>query len=134
MYSYLFLLSALHPAVAQLNQAAQAAGLKFFGTAVDNGALSNGAYMAIARDTAEFGSITPANGQKWANTEGSRGGFNFGMGDAIANIRGERLMRCHTLVWHNQLPGWGESRFCSFTPAMCFTSDGVRELETPTMG
>ena len=104
----LALASLLTFATAQLNQAAQAAGLKFFGTAVDNAALSDAAYMAIARDPAEFGAITPANGQKWANTEGSRGGFGFGMGDAVAGIRGDRLMRCHTLVWHNQLPGWGE--------------------------
>jgi len=94
---------------AQLHKYAVAAGLKYFGTAVDNPALGNAAYMAIARDPDEFGMITPANGQKWANTEGSRGGFSYGMGDAIAGIVGaERSMRCHTLVWHNQLPGWGE--------------------------
>lgn len=98
----------LSPVTAQLNQAAQAAGLKFFGTAVDNPALSNAAYMTIARDSAEFGSITPANGQKWANTEGSQGAFGFAMGDAVAAVAGDRPMRCHTLVWHNQLPGWGE--------------------------
>lgn len=116
MYTrHVLLLPLLSPAAAQLNQAAQAAGLKFFGTAVDNPALSNAAYMAIARDTAEFGSITPANGQKWSNTEGSRGAFNFGMGDAVAAVAGDRPLRCHTLVWHNQLPGWGEyaSRLCS---------------------
>ncbi|CAI4214526.1 unnamed protein product [Parascedosporium putredinis] len=95
---------------AQLHKYAVAAGLQYFGTAVDNAALGNAAYMAIARDPDEFGLITPANGQKWANTEGSRGGFNYGMGDAIAGIVGAgRSMRCHTLVWHNQLPGWVNS-------------------------
>lgn len=57
-------------------------------------ALSDAAYMAIARDPAEFGSITLANGQKWANTEGSCGSFGFAMGDAVAAVAGERLMRC----------------------------------------
>ncbi|KEZ43728.1 hypothetical protein SAPIO_CDS4357 [Scedosporium apiospermum] len=97
---------------AQLHKYAVAAGLKYFGTAVDNPALGNAAYMAIARDPDEFGMITPANGQKWANTEGSRGGFSYGMGDAVAGIVGAgRSMRCHTLVWHNQLPGWVSSVF-----------------------
>ncbi|PKS08680.1 hypothetical protein jhhlp_004733 [Lomentospora prolificans] len=79
----------LEGADAQLHKYAVAAGLKYFGTAVDNPALGNAAYMAIARDADEFGLITPANGQKWANTEGSRGGFNFGMGDGIAGMVGE---------------------------------------------
>jgi len=104
------LLAAASPAAGQLNKYAQAAGLKYFGTAVDNPSLGNGAYMAIARDPNEFGCLTPANGQKWANTEPSKGGFSFGMGDAVANVARQtgQMLRCHTLVWHNQLPGWGE--------------------------
>ncbi|SPO06143.1 related to endo-1,4-beta-xylanase [Cephalotrichum gorgonifer] len=111
LHAYLLIPLFLPGVSAQLNHYAQAAGLKFFGTAVDNGALGNAAYMAIARDADEFGSVTPANGQKWANTEASRGSFGFGMGDAVAAVAGERLMRCHTLVWHNQLPGWVNSIF-----------------------
>src|ERR1044071_5159573 len=87
----------------QLNKWAKAAGLKYFGTAVDNPALNNQQYMRIARDTDEFGQITPANGQKWSNTQPSQGRFSYGSGDAIANIATQtgQLLRCHTLVWYN---------------------------------
>lgn len=106
-------LSALSPSTCQLNKWAKAAGLKYFGTAVDNPSLNNQAYMLIARDSDEFGSVTPANGQKWSNTEGSQGRFSYGSGDAIANVvkQSGQLLRCHTLVWHSQLPSWGLSSF-----------------------
>ena len=105
------LLSAVSPATCQLNKWAKAAGLKYFGTAVDNPSLSNQAYMLIARDSDEFGSVTPANGQKWSNTEGSQGRFSYDIGDAIANVvkQSGQLLRCHTLVWYSQLPSWGQS-------------------------
>ncbi|KAK0613307.1 glycoside hydrolase superfamily [Immersiella caudata] len=101
------------PADCQLDKLAKAAGLKYFGTAVDNPALNNQQYMRIARDKDEFGSITPANGQKWSNTEPSQGRFNYGSGDAIANVAKQtgQLLRCHTLVWYNQLPGYVSSNY-----------------------
>ena len=104
------LLTIVSPATCQLDRLAKAAGLKYFGTAVDNSALNNQAYMRIARDGEEFGSITPANGQKWSNTQGSQGRFSYGSGDAIANVARQsgQQLRCHTLVWHNQLPNWGQ--------------------------
>ncbi|KAK3903605.1 endo-1,4-beta-xylanase D [Staphylotrichum tortipilum] len=100
------LLAVAGPATCQLDKWAKEAGLKYFGTAVDNPSLSNQAYMKIARDSSEFGSITPANGQKWSNTEGSQGRFSYGSGDAITSVAKQsgQLLRCHTLVWHNQLP------------------------------
>lgn len=114
MRTYLLLalsLTAVSPATCQLDKWAKAAGLSYFGTAVDNPSLGNQGYMRIARDADEFGSITPANGQKWSNTQGSQGWFSYSSGDAIANVAKQsgQLLRCHTLVWHNQLPGWGES-------------------------
>ncbi|KXX82714.1 Endo-1,4-beta-xylanase D [Madurella mycetomatis] len=104
-------LTVLSPATCQLDTWAKAAGLSYFGTAVDNPSLGNQGYMRIARNAAEFGSITPANGQKWSNTQGSQGWFSYSSGDAIANVAKEsgQLLRCHTLVWHNQLPGWVSS-------------------------
>jgi endo-1,4-beta-xylanase len=98
------------PVHAQLNKWAKAAGLKYFGTAVDNPGLNNQAYMRIARDIDEFGQITPANSQKWDATERSQGQFSYGGADAIANVAKQsgQLLRCHTLVWHSQLPGWGK--------------------------
>ncbi len=93
----------------QLDKLAKAAGLKYFGTAVDNPSLNNQNYMRIARDKDEFGSITPANGQKWSNVQASQGRFSYGSGDAVANVAKQtgQYLRCHTLVWYNQLPGWG---------------------------
>jgi endo-1,4-beta-xylanase len=45
-----------------LNDLAQAAGLLYFGTAIDNPSLNNSEYMAIASNQHEFGQVTPANG------------------------------------------------------------------------
>jgi endo-1,4-beta-xylanase len=103
-------LAASSPATAQLHKLAVAAGLKYFGTAVDNPGLSNNAYMTIARSKDEFGQITPANGQKWDSTERSQGSFSYSSGDAITTVArtAGQILRCHTLAWYNQLPSWGE--------------------------
>ncbi|MET9973162.1 endo-1,4-beta-xylanase, partial [Streptomyces sp. NPDC006356] len=88
-------------------QAAQSG--RYFGTAVAAGRLGDGTYTGILNR--EFNSVTPENEMKWDTTEPSRGSFNFGPADQIANraqARGQRL-RGHTLVWHSQLPGWVSS-------------------------
>ncbi|MEU1514985.1 non-reducing end alpha-L-arabinofuranosidase family hydrolase [Streptomyces sp. NPDC005811] len=85
-------------------QAAQSG--RYFGAAVAAGRLGDGTYTGIL--DREFNSVTPENEMKWQTTEPSRGSFNFGPGDQIANraaSRGQRV-RGHTLVWHSQLPGW----------------------------
>ncbi|SPN97378.1 related to endo-1,4-beta-xylanase [Cephalotrichum gorgonifer] len=107
------ILAVASPASAQLNQLAKQAGLLYFGTAVDNPGLNNQQYMSIARDTREFGQVTPANGQKWDSTERSQGQFSYGNGDAVTNVARQsgQLLRCHTLVWHSQLPSWVSSSF-----------------------
>lgn len=61
--SILLALAAGHVAQAQLNTAAKAAGLLYFGTAVDNPDLSDSQYIANL-ETADFGQITPANAMK----------------------------------------------------------------------
>ncbi|NUQ98852.1 MAG: 1,4-beta-xylanase, partial [Streptomyces sp.] len=88
-------------------QAAQSG--RYFGTAVAAGRLGDSTYGRIL--DREFNAITPENEMKWDTTEPSRGNFNFGPGDQIVNhatAHGQR-MRGHTLVWHNQLPGWVSS-------------------------
>src|SRR5690349_10280174 len=78
-------------------------------SAVAAGKLSNSTYASIL--DREFNMITPENEMKWDTTEPSRGNFNFGPADQIvshAQAHGQR-MRGHTLVWHNQLPGWVSS-------------------------
>lgn len=100
---------------AQLNQLAQAAGKKYFGSAVDNSELSDQQLLKYLTNKNEFGQTTPGNGQKWQYTEPSRGQFSYGSGDQIADFakKNGQLLRCHTLVWHSQLPSWG-----SFVPSL----------------
>ncbi len=108
------LLALCAPIFAQLDTWAKAAGLKYFGTAVDNPSLGNAAYMKILRDTgANSARSRRPTGKNGANTESGQGQFSYGGGDAIANIAKQtrQLLRCHTLVWYNQLPGWGTSDF-----------------------
>ncbi|WSR61054.1 endo-1,4-beta-xylanase [Streptomyces sp. NBC_01198] len=92
-------------AAGSLGSAAAQSG-RYFGTAVPASKLGNSAYSTIL--DREFNMITPENEMKWDTTEPSRGNFNFGPADQIvshAQAHGQR-MRGHTLVWHNQLPGW----------------------------
>ncbi|HLU29239.1 MAG TPA: endo-1,4-beta-xylanase [Glycomyces sp.] len=77
---------------------------RYFGSAMDG--LPNETYNQIL--ATEFGSITPGNALKWDATEPQREQFDFTRADqhvdwALAN--GQEV-RGHTLVWHNQLPGW----------------------------
>ncbi|MGW4697909.1 endo-1,4-beta-xylanase [Kitasatospora cineracea] len=86
--------------------AAAAGSNRYFGTAVASGRLGDSTYSTVL--DREFNMITPENEMKWDTVEPSRGSFNFGPGDSIVNhatAHGQR-MRGHTLVWHNQLPGW----------------------------
>lgn len=104
---------ALAPALAsaQLHSLAVEAGLMYWGTAVGNQAANDQAFMAIVNDLEENGQLVPENGQKWEPTEPSQGQFTYQEGDVVANIAtgNGQILRCHTLVWYNQLPGWGES-------------------------
>ncbi|KAL3442250.1 endo-1,4-beta-xylanase precursor [Aspergillus insuetus] len=91
-----------------LHEAALAAGLEYFGSATDNGELSDAPYLTQLSNTDDFGQITPGNSQKWDSTEPSQGTFSFTRGDVIADLAEDngQLLRCHTLVWHQQLPSW----------------------------
>jgi endo-1,4-beta-xylanase len=89
---------------ATLNAAMVARGRSYIGTS-----------LTIRNDNSEsniikseFGSITPENAMKWDATEPNRGQFSFGGADQVANFATQngKQMRCHTLVWYSQLPGW----------------------------
>ncbi|MEV0401304.1 endo-1,4-beta-xylanase [Actinoallomurus sp. NPDC050550] len=92
-------------AASTLKSAAALKG-KTFGAAVANYHLGESQYASTL--DAEFSGVTPENEMKWDTTEPSRGSFNFGAADSIvahAQSHGMKI-RGHTLVWHNQLPGW----------------------------
>ncbi|KAL6354511.1 hypothetical protein LRP88_11849 [Fusarium phalaenopsidis] len=101
-------LLASSPVSAQLNSLAQAAGLQYFGTTVDNGYLSDEAYKALADDTEEFGQLVPENGQKWDSTEPTEGKFSYEKADVVPDLakKNGQILRCHALTWHSQLPSW----------------------------
>lgn len=131
MHTKALLAALLAPAAvsAQLHELAVRAGLQYFGTALREGALNSDAqFAAILRDTREFGQIVPENGQKWESTQPSRGQFTYSQGDITANEakRNSQFLRCHTLVWHSQLPSWGRSsvanQFVFWTKLTAITS------------
>ncbi|KAF9036236.1 endo-1,4-beta xylanase [Panaeolus papilionaceus] len=96
---------------AQLAILAEAAGKIYFGTATDNGELTNGSYIRQLSNTLDFHQLTPANSMKWDATEPSRGNFTFAGGDQIVAQaeKHRQLMRGHNCVWHSQLPDWVEA-------------------------
>ncbi|TGJ82029.1 hypothetical protein E0Z10_g6748 [Xylaria hypoxylon] len=113
-------LLALPGTSAQLNKLAKAAGKLYFGSATDNGELTDTSYVNILKNTDEFGQITaaypssvktPGNAQKWQYIEPSQASFSYASGDQIASLAATngQLLRCHTLVWHSQLPSWVSS-------------------------
>ncbi|CZT49453.1 related to endo-1,4-beta-xylanase [Rhynchosporium secalis] len=97
---------------AQLHELAVKAGLKYFGTATDVGELSNATYVKILRDKREFGQLVGGNGQKWFATEPQENIFNWTMGEVVSDLakKDNRILRCHTLVWHSQLAPWVETK------------------------
>lgn len=96
-------------AIVSLNQAIKAKGKLYFGTATENARLEDPSDAGIVK--ADFGQITPEYTMKWSTIEPSQGSFDFSQSDALvdwAQSNG-KLIRGHTLVWHEDLPGWLQS-------------------------
>ncbi|MGW7211803.1 endo-1,4-beta-xylanase [Streptomyces collinus] len=95
---------AAHAADTPLRDLAAAKG-KVMGTAVTGSKLT-GTYGETAGR--EFNWLTPGNAMKWGSVEPSRGTYNWAEADGIvdfAETHGQQV-RGHTLLWHQQNPGW----------------------------
>lgn len=90
------LLAFFPAALGQLNTLAKAKGLKYFGSATDNGELSDTKYTSILSNTSQFGQITPGNTQKWVYTEPTQNTFSWTQGDVVTNFAegNGQLLRC----------------------------------------
>ncbi|KAL2145771.1 hypothetical protein VTI28DRAFT_6270 [Corynascus sepedonium] len=87
-----------------LNEAMVASGREYIGTSLT--VRGDSTEENIVKT--EFGSITPENAMKWDATEPNRGQFTLSGADQHANWAKQngKQLRCHTLVWYSQLPGW----------------------------
>jgi endo-1,4-beta-xylanase len=88
-----------------LRALASKAGLRI-GTAVIPYDLDHPAYQNIVAD--QFSVVTPGNEMKWQVVEPTRGTYDWSGGDRLVSFAEQhgQLVRGHTLLWHNQLPGW----------------------------
>lgn len=88
-----------------LNAAIVAKGREYIGTSIT---IRNDNSESNLMKGPEFGSLTPENSMKWDATEPNRGQFSWGGADQVANFATQngKQLRCHTLVWYSQLPGW----------------------------
>ncbi|AEH38380.1 endo-1,4-beta-xylanase [Halopiger xanaduensis] len=77
------------------------------GAALDPDALRvDPSYWKTAKN--EFNAVTPENALKMGPLRPSRHTYDFADADAIVNfgVEHDMYVRGHTLVWHNQKPGW----------------------------
>jgi endo-1,4-beta-xylanase len=93
-------------AASTLDAGIKAHGKLYWGTCADSNTINNSQVNSIMKT--HFGCVTPENSMKWDATEPNRGSFNFGGADALVNFATSngKKVRGHTLLWHNQLPGW----------------------------
>lgn len=95
-------------AATSVHEAFVGAGKEYFGTATDQGLLQTDPNAAIIQ--ANFGQVTGENSMKWGSLEATRGSYNWGGADFLADWATDngKLLRGHTLIWHSQLPSWVE--------------------------
>ncbi|WP_437578307.1 endo-1,4-beta-xylanase [Sorangium sp. So ce887] len=79
------------------------------GAAISGSGLGDNNYKRVA--AAEHNYVTAENEMKWNALEPNAGQFSWGAADNIVNWARDNNMKVkgHTLVWHNQLPGWANS-------------------------
>lgn len=117
------------PATTPLNDLIKAKGKLYFGTATDfldtTGERTDTTYQEILNTTSEFGAQTPGNAMKYDTTEPTQGQFNYAPGQQVLDYAAAngQLVRCHNLIWHQQLPSWLTSR--TWTSADNATLQGI---------
>jgi endo-1,4-beta-xylanase len=77
------------------------------GTAVDMDAFADDTtYRELI--ASEFSVVTAENVMKWETLEPEPGVYNYAPADELVAFarQNRQLVRGHTLIWHNQLPGW----------------------------
>ncbi|KAK3696027.1 Endo-1,4-beta-xylanase F3 [Vermiconidia calcicola] len=92
-----------------IDAAFTAKGKIYFGNIGDEGTLAQGETTEILN--ANFGQITPENSMKWATIEPSPGDYKWAGADFLADyaMANGKILRCHTLLWHSQLPDYVSS-------------------------
>lgn len=78
------------------------------GTAVNEAIVTRADTHAEEIVISHFNTITPENVMKAEVINPERGVYNFGPADAVVEFaeRHDMFIVGHTLVWHNQTPGW----------------------------
>ncbi|MEV0214846.1 endo-1,4-beta-xylanase [Micromonospora sp. NPDC050695] len=81
---------------------------RYFGAAVATGKLSDNTYVTVLNR--EFNSVVAENEMKWDATEPQQGRFSYTGGDRlVSHARANGMsVRGHTLLWHQQQPGWAQ--------------------------
>lgn len=95
-------------ASAALNAKIKAKGKKYFGNIVDLNTVNDPQITNILKS--EFGAVTAEYSWKWRNIEPARGFYRWNESDVMANwaTSNGKMIRGHTFVWHQNLPGWVE--------------------------
>jgi endo-1,4-beta-xylanase len=80
------------------------------GAAVDTAPLGNETAYRTTLNR-EFNGVTPENAMKWDTTEPNPNQFNFAGADQVVNsaMTNGQTIHGHTMVWHQQTPGWVQS-------------------------
>ncbi|HBB32474.1 MAG TPA: glycosyl hydrolase family 10 [Cyanobacteria bacterium UBA8803] len=110
-----------------LGQRALAKGL-IYGAAANYTTLSSDAEFS-ARFIKECGLLVPENELKWDTLRPSPDRFDFTQSDWLAQFAQNQgmLLRGHTLVWHEALPGWFKSKV-NHQNAEKFLSDHIKTV------
>ncbi|MFF5290712.1 endo-1,4-beta-xylanase [Paractinoplanes globisporus] len=98
--------SRFHPPADSLGALAAPINLRI-GNAVNMDKLNvDATYTSLVAN--QYSTVTPENVMKWEVIEPTQGQLNFAPADQLVSFAQQhnQLVRGHTLLWHNQLPGW----------------------------